>query len=79
MIIDVGAFFQEFGVRCPAPVGVINDYMLTGWGITGGFDLRRYYPHLENHMLVCVTEVISREEMDGLVEALDGAAKEVGS
>jgi glycine dehydrogenase subunit 1 len=71
-------FFQEFVVRCPAPVGAINDYLLTEWGIIGGFDLGRDYQHLENHMLLCVTEVISREEMDGLAEALAEAAKEVG-
>jgi hypothetical protein len=29
-------------------------------------------------MLVCVTEVISREEIDVLVEALDEASQEVG-
>ncbi len=29
-------------------------------------------------MLLCVTEVISREEIDALVEALAEAAKEVG-
>jgi glycine dehydrogenase subunit 1 len=70
-------FFQEFVVRCPAPVPVINDYLLEEWGILGGYDLGRDYPHLENHMLICVTEVISREEIDALVNALAEAAKEV--
>jgi glycine dehydrogenase subunit 1 len=70
-------FFQEFVVRCPAPVSVINDYLLEEWGILGGYDLGRDYPHLENQMLMCVTEVISREEIDALVNALAEAAKEV--
>jgi glycine dehydrogenase subunit 1 len=72
-------FFQEFVVRCPAPVKDINNYLLTEWGIIGGFDLGRDYPHLENHMLVCVTEVITREEIDGLTNALAQATEEVGS
>jgi glycine dehydrogenase subunit 1 len=69
-------FFKEFVVRCPAPVKEVNDHLLTEWGIIGGYDLGRDYAHLENHMLLCVTEVISREEIDTLVEALADAAEE---
>ncbi len=69
-------FFKEFVVRCPAPVKEVNDYLLTEWGIIGGYDLGRDYAHLENHMLLCVTEVISREEIDTLVDALGDAAEE---
>ncbi len=70
-------FIKEFVVHCPAPVKAINSYLLEEWGIIGGYDLGRDYPHLENHMLVCVTEVISREEIDALVDALAEAAVEV--
>jgi glycine dehydrogenase subunit 1 len=69
-------FFKEFVVRCSAPVKEINDYLLAEWGIIGGYDLGRDYAHLENHMLVCVTEVVSREEIDALVDALAEAAEE---
>ena len=72
-------FFKEFVVRCPAAVKEINDYLLYEWGIIGGYDLGRAYPHLDNHMLVCVTEVISREEIDALADALAEAGKEVAS
>jgi glycine dehydrogenase subunit 1 len=72
-------FFKEFVVHCPAAIKDINDYLLYEWGIVGGHDLGRAYPHLENHMLVCVTEVISREEIDALADALAEAAKEVAS
>ncbi len=72
-------FFQEFVVRCPAPVAAINRYLLEEWGLIGGYDLERDYPHLANHMLVCVTEVIRREEIDALVEALAEARKEVAA
>ncbi|MFN2184339.1 MAG: aminomethyl-transferring glycine dehydrogenase subunit GcvPA [Anaerolineae bacterium] len=70
-------FIKEFVVRCPAPVDEINDYLLAEWGIIGGYDLGRDYPHLENHMLVCVTEVIRKDEIDALVDALSEAAKEL--
>jgi glycine dehydrogenase subunit 1 len=70
-------FFKEFVVRCPAPVDAINGYLLEEWGIIGGHDLGRDYPDLESHMLICVTEVISRREIDALADALAEAAKEV--
>ena len=70
-------FFKEFVVRCPGSVRAINDYLLEEWGIIGGYDLGSVYPLLENHMLLCVTEVISRQEIDTLVSALTEAAKEV--
>ena len=70
-------FFHEFVVGCPAPVETINDYLLEEWGIIGGYDLGRDYLHLENHMLICVTEVISRQEIDTFVDALGDAAKEI--
>ena len=71
-------FLKEFVVRCPAPVKAVNGYLLKEWGIIGGYDLGRDYSHLENHMLVCVTEVISRREIDALIDALAEMAKEVG-
>jgi len=69
-------FFKEFVVRCPRPVDEVNDYLLDEWGIIGGYDLARDYPHLENHMLLCVTEMNPREEIDALVEALDAVPSE---
>ena len=62
-------FYHEFVVRCPAPVEDINAYLLEN-GILGGYDLGLDYPRLKNHMLVAVTEMNSREEIDLLVETL---------
>lgn len=67
-------FFKEFVVRCPKPVGEINRRLLDEWGIIGGYDLGRDYPHLKGHMLVCVTEMNPREEIDLFVEALEEIA-----
>jgi glycine dehydrogenase subunit 1 len=69
-------FFKEFVVRCPGAVKDVNHFLLEEWGILGGYDLGRDYPHLRNHMLVCVTEVISREEIDALADALAEAGRE---
>jgi glycine dehydrogenase subunit 1 len=57
-------------------VDEINDYLLDEWGIIGGYDLGRDYPELANTMLVCVTEMNTKEEIDLLVEALSSMEEE---
>ncbi len=73
-VVGDAPFFKEFVVRCPRPVAEINDYLLNEWGIIGGYDLGRDYAALKNHMLVCVTEMNPREDIDMLVEALQEVA-----
>jgi glycine dehydrogenase subunit 1 len=67
-----GTFFHEFPLQCPRPVQEINDHLLSEWGIIGGYDLGNDYPQFANTMLVCVTEVTTRGEIDALAEALQG-------
>jgi glycine dehydrogenase subunit 1 len=62
-------FFHEFVVRCPMPVKTINEHLLEH-GILGGYDLGQVYTELENHMLIAVTEMNSREDIDILVDVL---------
>jgi glycine dehydrogenase subunit 1 len=62
-------FFHEFVVRCPLPVDEINEHLLE-YDILGGYDLGQDYPQLENHMLIAVTEMNSKEEIDRLADAL---------
>jgi len=62
-------FFNEFGVRCPLPVAELNEKLLEA-GILGGYDLADDYPDRENQMLVCVTEMNDRKQIDHLVETL---------
>jgi glycine dehydrogenase subunit 1 len=69
-VADDRPFFKEFVLRCPRPVTEINDYLMEDWGIIGGYDLGRDYAHLKDHMLLCVTEMNTREEIDTLVQAL---------
>jgi glycine dehydrogenase subunit 1 len=63
-------FFNEFVIHCPWEPEEINYELLHSHGIQGGFDLGLVYPELENHMLLCVTEMNSRQQIDDLVWAL---------
>ena len=65
-----GTFFREFVVRCPKPPAETNRLLLER-GIIGGLDVSDQVP---NGMLLCCTEVNSREEID----ALAGALAEIG-
>jgi len=62
-------FFNEFAVRCPKQVSEINAHLLDH-DILGGYDLGQDYQGMENVMLVAVTEMNSREEIDLLVDVL---------
>lgn len=64
-------FFQEFVVKTAEAPAVINQRLWEA-GILGGLELRRFYPELDNHLLVCVTEMRSREEIERLVQAWGG-------
>jgi glycine dehydrogenase subunit 1 len=60
-------YFHEFVVRTPQPVAEINERLLAR-GMIGGYDVSDY---THNRILLCVTEMNSRAEIDALVEALD--------
>ncbi|MBK9781564.1 MAG: aminomethyl-transferring glycine dehydrogenase subunit GcvPA [Anaerolineales bacterium] len=62
-------FFHEFVLCCPTPASEVNQYLLDN-GILGGYDLGNDYPSLKNHLLVAVTEMNSKDEIDTLVEIL---------
>ena len=62
-------FFNEFVVQCPLPVAEINEHLLEH-GILGGYDLGQDYAGMENYMLVAVTEMNSREDIETLVDVL---------
>ncbi|HEX7619694.1 MAG TPA: aminomethyl-transferring glycine dehydrogenase subunit GcvPA [Anaerolineales bacterium] len=62
-------FFHEFSVCCPKPVAEINEHLLDH-GFLGGYDLGQDYPALKDHMLIAVTEMNTKDEIDGLVDIL---------
>ena len=61
-----GAHFNEIVVKTNKSVTEINKGLIEK-GIIGGFDLGRVYPELENHALIAVTELRTKEEIDTLV------------
>lgn len=68
-------FFHEFLICCPIPVEEINLHLLDH-GILGGYDLGKDYPSLKNHMLIAVTEMNTKEDIDMLCEVLEEVSHE---
>lgn len=62
-------FFNEFVVKTPASVTEINDLLLDQ-DILGGYDLGVDYPELTGHMLIAVTEMNTRQQIDRLAGLL---------
>ncbi|MEW6717902.1 MAG: aminomethyl-transferring glycine dehydrogenase subunit GcvPA [Chloroflexota bacterium] len=62
-------FFNEFALRCPRQVKDIIAFLLEH-DVLGGYDLGQDYPGMEHDMLVAVTEMNSREEIDLLADRL---------
>lgn len=63
-------FFNEFVVRLPRPVAEVQDALLEK-GYLFGYALGRDYPELADAVLLNVTEMRTREEMDALCEELE--------
>ncbi|MBM6617311.1 aminomethyl-transferring glycine dehydrogenase subunit GcvPA [Bacillus suaedaesalsae] len=68
-IVYDGPFFNEFVVKLSMPVKQAN-LQLAGKGFIGGYDLGRDSEALSNHMLVAVTELRSKDEIDRFVKEL---------
>lgn len=65
-----GATFKEFVVKSEYPWEKIQAKLLEN-DILAGIPLKWFYPELENHFLVCVTEKRQKEDMDALVRGLE--------
>jgi glycine dehydrogenase subunit 1 len=75
-IISREPFFKEFAVQTPISPTEINRRLLEH-KIIGGLDISKA-PEVEgtdNAWLLCVTEMNTKEQMDRLVEALEGMGK----
>ena len=59
--------FNEFVVE---PPGDAEELLarLREEKVIGGLSLRRFYPELKNHLLVCVTETVTKDAMDRMAE-----------
>lgn len=68
-VVFEGPAFNEFIVKLNKPVKEVNKALLQK-GIIGGYDLGRDFSELENHMLIAVTELRTKEEIDTFVKEL---------
>ncbi len=64
-------FFKEFVLELPRPAHAVCEQLLEK-GIIAGLPLSDYYPDMPNALLVCVTEVRTRDEIDRFVDAMAG-------
>lgn len=67
MLFPHAVFFNEFAIKLDKPVSEVNNKLLEN-NIIGGLDLGRFYPTLKNHMLIAVTEMMKKEDMEKFAE-----------
>ena len=61
--------FKEFVVKTKKPASTVAAELLKE-NILAGLDLGKFYPELKNYLLVCVTEVVKKEDLDLLAKKL---------
>ncbi len=65
--------FNEFTIRLPVPADAAVA-QLADRGLVPGIPLSRYFEGMERDLLVCVTEMNARADIDRLAEELGGLA-----
>lgn len=65
-----GAHFNEIVVKANKNITEINKGLIEK-GIIGGFDLGRVDDNLQNHALIAVTEIRTKEEIDAFVAEME--------
>ena len=66
-----GPRFNEFVVKLKGDASSVLS-RLEESGFVAGLALDRFYPELENSLLICATEIHKKADMDSLVEAMSG-------
>ncbi|MFZ4452117.1 aminomethyl-transferring glycine dehydrogenase subunit GcvPA [Salibacterium aidingense] len=66
--------FNEFVIHTQTDAAAVNRRLFEK-GIIGGYDLGSVYEDRFGHMLLCVTEMRTRDEIDAAAAALKGAIK----
>jgi glycine dehydrogenase subunit 1 len=64
-------FFNEFVIRVEGSIDQINKELLKE-GMIGGYNLGKDYPDLDGHMLLAITELRTKQEINRLAEVLEG-------
>ncbi|HDF7207721.1 TPA: aminomethyl-transferring glycine dehydrogenase subunit GcvPA [Staphylococcus aureus] len=65
-----GTSFNEFVVKFDKPIQQVNEELVK-YNIIGGFDLGVVSDDFKNHMLIAVTELRTKDEIDTFVEKAD--------
>jgi len=71
-------FFHEAVLRLPAPAASVLEAM-GAMGVGGGVGLERWYPSLENCILVCATETKADEDIERYARVLRDALGQIGA
>lgn len=66
-ILGDEGIFNEFVIRFPLKIEKVVQFF-NEQGIVPGVDLGWAYPELQDHLLVCVTEMKSKEQLDRYIE-----------
>jgi len=74
-VVTKGPFFHEFVVKCPVNITDVNNKLLD-MGFLGGYDLGLSYSELKDHMLIAVTEMVLKEDIDAFAAALQEAVND---
>ncbi len=74
-VVNSGPWFNEFAVQCPQPASAVNGKLWVR-GIIGGLDIS---DAVKNGLLLSVTEMHARAEIEALAEALKDIAAEVAA
>jgi len=64
-IVFPAPVYNEFVIRCPNPQKV--NQKLKAEGIIGGYEVEKDYPELKNTLLLCATEMLSKNDIDRVV------------
>ncbi|HET7657669.1 MAG TPA: aminomethyl-transferring glycine dehydrogenase subunit GcvPA [Bacillales bacterium] len=70
-IVNEGPFFNEFVIELSKPVKEVNRKLLEA-GMIGGYDLGKDDPSRNHQMLVAVTELRTKDEIDQFASELGG-------
>ncbi|MBN1282713.1 MAG: aminomethyl-transferring glycine dehydrogenase subunit GcvPA [Proteobacteria bacterium] len=66
--------FNEFVYETARPAADVLDALLAD-GIMGGIDLGKWMPDMDRRVLVCATELNTKQEIDGYADALAAALR----
>jgi glycine dehydrogenase subunit 1 len=74
-VMESSPTFNEFTVRLPMDAAEAAGKMIEA-GFAPGFPLGRYYPGMENYLLIAVTEKRTKYEIGAFAEALEHVLKQ---